>query len=83
LKSPNVSVGVANPDRHRGGQSNQPHQITSTVDYPSNYGGSYGDMGFGLNVSIPESQFTGHNLSFEWLQPMSTGISLNGLAPWL
>jgi len=57
------------------GKTNQAHQVTSTVDYPSNYGGSYGDMGFGLNVSIPESQFTGHNLSFEWLQPVATDVN--------
>ena len=54
------------------GQSNQNHEISATVDYPSNYGGRYWDVGFGLNLSIPEGQFSGHNISVEWLQPVST-----------
>ena len=57
------------------GKTNQIHQITATTDYPSNYGGRFVDMGFGLNVSIPEGQFAGHNLSFEWLQPVSTDFN--------
>ncbi len=57
------------------GQTNQPHQITATVDYPSNYGGRFVDMGFGLNASFSEGPFTGHNLSFEWLQPVSTDFN--------
>jgi hypothetical protein len=54
------------------GETNQPHQITATVDYPSNYGGRFVDMGFGLNASMPDGHFAGHSLSFEWLQPVST-----------
>ena len=57
------------------GQTDQNHQKTATVDYPSNYGGRFVDMGFGLNVSIPEGQFAGHNISFEWLQPVSTDFN--------
>jgi hypothetical protein len=57
------------------GETNRVHQITATVDYPSNYGGRFVDMGFGLNVSIPEGHFAGHNLSFEWLQPVDTDFN--------
>ena len=64
--------GVFTTQGQISGQSNQVHQLTATVDYPSNYGGTYGDMGFGLNVSLPEGPFAGHNVSFEWLQPVST-----------
>lgn len=58
-------------DRIRG-ESSQTHQTTATVDYPSNYGGRFADVGFGLNAMLPGGQFAGHNLSFEWLQPVST-----------
>jgi hypothetical protein len=57
------------------GETNRVHQITATVDYPSNYGGRLVDVGLGLNVSISEGQFAGHNLSFEWLQPVSTDFN--------
>jgi hypothetical protein len=63
------------------GETNQVHQITANVDYPSNYGGRLVDVGLGLNVSISEGQFAGHNLSFEWLQPVSTDFNGYQLDP--
>ncbi|MFI3185203.1 MAG: DUF3570 domain-containing protein [Methylococcaceae bacterium] len=54
------------------GESNKTHQTTATVDYGSNYGGRFADVGLGLNASIPGGPFAGHNLSLEWLQPVST-----------
>jgi hypothetical protein len=54
------------------GQTSLPHMTSSTVDYPSNYGGQFLDAGFGLNASIHQGKFANHNLSFEWLQPVST-----------
>jgi Protein of unknown function (DUF3570) len=46
-----------------------------TYDNPSNYGGSYVDVGFGLNVNIPNGAFVGHSLKFEWLQPAYTDVN--------
>jgi hypothetical protein len=68
--------GVVTTQAQINGHSNRAHQLSATVDYPSNYGGTYGDMGFGLNVALPEGPFAGHAVSFEWLQPVAT--SYNG-----
>ena len=62
------------------GATNQAHQVTSTVDSASNYGGRFLDVGVGLNASVTGGKFVGHNVSFEWLQPVSTdynGYQLN------
>ncbi|MEQ1559005.1 MAG: DUF3570 domain-containing protein [Methyloglobulus sp.] len=48
---------------------------SATVDQPSNYGGHYWDVGFGLNVNIPDGAFAGNSLSFEWLQPVYTNVN--------
>jgi hypothetical protein len=53
------------------GEFNSAHATSAPVDYPANYGGSFWDLGFGLNLSAPEGDFEGHNLSVEWLQPVS------------
>lgn len=53
------------------GQFNRPHTLNSPVDYTSNYGGHYWDVGFGLNVTVPEGPLSGHNLSVEWVQPVA------------
>lgn len=45
------------------------------VDYPSNYGGRYWDVGFGLNAFVPSGSLQGNNLSFEWLQPVSDDVN--------
>jgi hypothetical protein len=47
----------------------------SPMDSPKNYGGHYLDIGFGLNVNIPNGAFAGHNLKFEWLQPVYTNVN--------
>ncbi|MGR8930706.1 MAG: DUF3570 domain-containing protein [Gammaproteobacteria bacterium] len=57
------------------GLSDQNHDAVSPVDFPSNYGGRFVDVGFGLNLSIPEGQFAGHHLSVEWLQPVMTDFN--------
>ena len=57
------------------GQTDQNHETTSPVDYPSNYGGRFWDVGLGLNASIPDGGFAGHNLSVEWLQPVATDFN--------
>ncbi|MCQ8117262.1 DUF3570 domain-containing protein [Methylomonas rosea] len=53
------------------GEFNRAHSTTSTVDYASNYGGRFWDVGFGLNATIPEGPLTGHQVSVEWLQPVA------------
>lgn len=45
------------------------------MDYPSNYGGRYWDVGFGLNAFVPSGSLQGNNLSFEWLQPVSDDVN--------
>ena len=57
------------------GRTNQTLQNTATVDYPSNYGGRFWDVGFGLNAFVPQGPFAGHSVSFEWLQPVSTDFN--------
>ncbi|MDD2658560.1 MAG: DUF3570 domain-containing protein [Methylococcales bacterium] len=54
------------------GQTNLPQMTSSSVNYPSNYGGRFLDTGLGLNVSIHDGKFANHSLSFEWLQPVMT-----------
>lgn len=57
------------------GASNQYHETITPVDFPGNYGGRFWDVGLGLNASIPEGQFAGHNISVEWLQPVSSNFN--------
>ena len=45
------------------------------VDYPSNYGGRFWDVGFGINAFVPTGTLQGNNLSFEWLQPVSDDVN--------
>lgn len=52
------------------GEFNGPHDNSSPMDYPANYGGSFWDMGFGLKTKVLEGQFQGNTLAVEWLQPI-------------
>ncbi|MGZ5620494.1 MAG: DUF3570 domain-containing protein [Methylobacter sp.] len=45
------------------------------LDYASNYGGRFWDVGFGLNAFVPTGDLQGNNLSFEWLQPVSNDVN--------
>jgi uncharacterized protein DUF3570 len=40
------------------------------LENPSNYGGQFWDIGLGMTLSVPRGEFSGHSLSFEWLQPV-------------
>ena len=40
------------------------------MDFPSNYGGRFWDVGFGLNAEVPSGAFKGNQVSVEWLQPV-------------
>jgi hypothetical protein len=47
----------------------------SPMDAPSNYGGHYVDIGFGLSATVPTGALAGNRLSFEWLQPVYTDVN--------
>ena len=57
------------------GEFNRAHAQSATVDFPKNYGGEYWDIGFGLNLTVTEGPFTGHNFSVEWLQPVAENVN--------
>ncbi|NOR79526.1 MAG: DUF3570 domain-containing protein [Methyloprofundus sp.] len=45
------------------------------MDFPDNYGGHYGDIGFGVNASIPRGSLVGNAFAFEWLQPIVDNVN--------
>ncbi|MGX2039221.1 DUF3570 domain-containing protein [Methylocaldum sp. MU1018] len=57
------------------GEYNGTFNKLGPMDYPSNYGGRYWDVGFGLNAFVPTGELRGHNLSFEWIQPVSDDVN--------
>jgi Protein of unknown function (DUF3570) len=54
-------------------------QHIDTFGQPENYGGSFVDLGLGINVTVPHGAFAGNSLKFEWLQPVYTNF--NGYQP--
>lgn len=58
------------------GHYNGPHNHSSPPDLQFNYGGSFWDIGFGINTVVPSGTFKGLRLSAEWLQPV--GEDVNG-----
>jgi hypothetical protein len=54
-------------------------QHIDTFGQPQNYGGSFIDIGLGINVTVPHGAFAGNSLKFEWLQPVYTNF--NGYQP--
>ena len=50
------------------------HQI-GPMDYTSNYGGQYWDIGIGLNASVPSGDLAGNTLAIEWLQPVRDDVN--------
>ena len=47
----------------------------SPPDLPTNYGGRFYDIGFGINTVIPSGVLAGHRLSAEWLQPLRDDVN--------
>ena len=45
------------------------------MDFPSNYGGQFWDIGIGANARIPGGRFAGNRLGFEWVQPVSSDFN--------
>lgn len=56
------------------GQFNDTFRQLATVDYPSNYGGRYWDLGVGTNYRLGGS-FAGNQLGVEWLQPLRDDVN--------
>jgi hypothetical protein len=46
------------------------HPQSSPMDFPSNYGGNFLDLGFGVGLRPPGAFLAGNSLRFEWLQPV-------------
>ena len=57
------------------GAFNGAYNPLGPIDYTSNYGGRYWDVGFGINAFVPKGTLQGNNLSFEWLQPVHTDVN--------
>ncbi len=55
--------------------SNDASDRHTPMDFPSNYGGHYVDIGFGLSATVPSGSLAGNKLSFEWLQPVYTNVN--------
>lgn len=47
----------------------------SPPDLPSNYGGEFWDVGFGINTVVPSGALQGHRLSVEWLEPLRDDVN--------
>ncbi|CAB5033702.1 MAG: DUF3570 domain-containing protein [Actinobacteria bacterium] len=45
------------------------------TDYPTNYGGKYWDIGFGMSAMVPSGDFAGNRVSVEWLQPLQDNVN--------
>ncbi len=57
-----------------GSQYYNPYSAPMTMPENStnNYGGMFGDVGFGVTATPPFAPLNGHKFSFEWLQPVLT-----------
>lgn len=54
---------------------NGAHPTDSSVDFASNYGGRYWDVGFGLSATVPRGELAGNRFGFEWLQPVTDDVN--------
>lgn len=45
------------------------------VDYSSNYGGRYWDIGMGLSATVPTGDLQGNRFGVEWVQPLSDDVN--------
>jgi hypothetical protein len=46
------------------------HDDGDPLDFPSNYGGQYWDLGLGFSLTPPGPFLAGNRLSVEWLEPL-------------
>lgn len=54
---------------------NGAHPTDASVDFASNYGGRYWDLGLGLSAIVPTGDLAGNRFSFEWLQPVADDVN--------
>ncbi len=45
------------------------------MDFPTNQGGQFWDIGLGITASVPSGKFAGNSLSVEWLQPLRNDVN--------
>ncbi len=57
------------------GHYNGPHNHSSPPDLQYNYGGTFWDIGFGINTVIPSGALKGLRFSAEWLQPLDEDVN--------
>jgi hypothetical protein len=46
------------------------HPVSGPMDFPTNYGGNFLDLGFGIGLRVPGGALAGNALRVEWLQPI-------------
>ena len=57
------------------GHYNAPHGHSSPPDFARNYGGRFWDVGFGVNMVVPDGALKGHRLSIEWMEPLRDDVN--------
>jgi Protein of unknown function (DUF3570) len=57
------------------GEFTAAHPTDGSYDHPSNYGGRFADVGFGVSAIVPDGDLKSNRLSFEWLQPVYTDFN--------
>ncbi len=50
------------------------HAESGPMDFPTNYGGNYFDLGFGVGLRVPSGVLAGNRLRVEWLQPVVDAV---------
>ena len=45
------------------------------MDFPASYGGSFLDLGFGIELRAPGAFLAGNRLLLEWLQPVVEDVN--------
>jgi hypothetical protein len=46
------------------------HPTSGPMDFPTNYGGNFLDLGFGIGLRVVDGALAGNGLRVEWLQPI-------------
>jgi hypothetical protein len=57
------------------GEYDRPHDVSTPMDLPGNYGGQFVDIGVGVAAGVPSGFLAGNRLSVEWLQPVLDDVN--------
>jgi hypothetical protein len=57
------------------GRYDEAHDDSGPMDFPSNYGGEYWDLGIGATISLAEGYLAGNELAVEWLEPLRDDVN--------